>query len=107
MEIRHEGQGKTQRQQDTTLKSSRNSSYHSALSLDLSFPAAKAKRETKCAEEGEHSGTPEPQGPPHILPSADFLTLRTVLAVFGKGCLSSSFTCLFLYTSELYPTVLR
>uniref|UniRef100_A0A8C0R0H9 Solute carrier family 22 member 8 n=1 Tax=Canis lupus dingo TaxID=286419 RepID=A0A8C0R0H9_CANLU len=29
------------------------------------------------------------------------------LAVFGKGCLSSSFSCLFLYTSELYPTVIR
>ncbi|XP_015983417.2 solute carrier family 22 member 8 isoform X1 [Rousettus aegyptiacus] len=42
-----------------------------------------------------------------IFVPSDFLTLRTVLAVFGKGCLSSSFTCLFLYTSELYPTVLR
>ncbi|XP_073903878.1 organic anion transporter 3 isoform X2 [Castor canadensis] len=37
----------------------------------------------------------------------DMQTLRTALAVFGKGCLSSSFTCLFLYTSELYPTVIR
>ncbi|XP_014648423.1 PREDICTED: solute carrier family 22 member 8 isoform X1 [Ceratotherium simum simum] len=37
----------------------------------------------------------------------DLGTLRTVLAVFGKGCLSSSFSCLFLYTSELYPTVIR
>uniref|UniRef100_A0A8C3WYY7 Solute carrier family 22 member 8 n=1 Tax=Catagonus wagneri TaxID=51154 RepID=A0A8C3WYY7_9CETA len=37
----------------------------------------------------------------------DLLTLRTVLAVFGKGCLSGSFSCLFLYTSELYPTVIR
>ncbi|XP_008835703.1 solute carrier family 22 member 8 [Nannospalax galili] len=33
--------------------------------------------------------------------------LKTALAVFGKGCLSGSFSCLFLYTSELYPTVLR
>nr|XP_004656503.2 solute carrier family 22 member 8 isoform X2 [Jaculus jaculus] len=33
--------------------------------------------------------------------------LRTSLAVFGKGCLSGSFSCLFLYTSELFPTVLR
>ncbi|XP_047631416.1 organic anion transporter 3 isoform X2 [Phacochoerus africanus] len=37
----------------------------------------------------------------------DLMTLRTVLAVFGKGCLSGSFSCLFLYTSELYPTVIR
>ncbi|XP_012633634.2 organic anion transporter 3 isoform X1 [Microcebus murinus] len=37
----------------------------------------------------------------------DMQILRTVLAVFGKGCLSSSFSCLFLYTSELYPTVIR
>uniref|UniRef100_A0A2K6GCM7 Solute carrier family 22 member 8 n=1 Tax=Propithecus coquereli TaxID=379532 RepID=A0A2K6GCM7_PROCO len=37
----------------------------------------------------------------------DMQTLRTVIAVFGKGCLSSSFSCLFLYTSELYPTVIR
>ncbi|XP_050613152.1 solute carrier family 22 member 8 isoform X2 [Macaca thibetana thibetana] len=37
----------------------------------------------------------------------DLQTVRTVLAVFGKGCLSSSFSCLFLYTSELYPTVIR
>ncbi|XP_044115442.1 solute carrier family 22 member 8 isoform X3 [Neovison vison] len=38
---------------------------------------------------------------------SDLPTLRTVLAVFGKGCLSSSFSCLFLYTTELYPTVIR
>ncbi|XP_053515151.1 organic anion transporter 3 isoform X4 [Artibeus jamaicensis] len=42
-----------------------------------------------------------------IFVSSDLQTLRTVLAVFGKGCLSSSFSCLFLYTSELYPTVIR
>eukprot|EP00069_Balaena_mysticetus_P010325 bmy_20654T0 len=42
-----------------------------------------------------------------IFVPSDLLTLRTVLAVFGKGCLSSSFSCLFLYTSELYPTVIR
>ncbi|XP_038620211.1 solute carrier family 22 member 8-like isoform X2 [Tachyglossus aculeatus] len=34
-------------------------------------------------------------------------TLRTGLAVFGKGCLSASFSCVFLYTGELYPTVIR
>lgn len=42
-----------------------------------------------------------------IFVPSDFQTPRTVLAVFGKGCLSSSFSCLFLYTSELYPTVIR
>ncbi|KAG8564121.1 hypothetical protein GDO81_016331 [Engystomops pustulosus] len=33
--------------------------------------------------------------------------LRTSLAVFGKGCLAASFSCVFLYTTELYPTVIR
>lgn len=33
--------------------------------------------------------------------------LHTSLAVMGKGFLASSFTCLNLYTSELYPTVIR
>ncbi|XP_005414808.1 PREDICTED: solute carrier family 22 member 8 isoform X2 [Chinchilla lanigera] len=42
-----------------------------------------------------------------ILMPEDMHILRTALAVFGKGCLSSSFSCLFLYTSELYPTVIR
>ncbi|KAM4846111.1 organic anion transporter 3 [Thomomys bottae] len=37
----------------------------------------------------------------------DMQIVRTAVAVFGKGCLSSSFSCLFLYTSELYPTVIR
>uniref|UniRef100_A0A670YZ61 Major facilitator superfamily (MFS) profile domain-containing protein n=1 Tax=Pseudonaja textilis TaxID=8673 RepID=A0A670YZ61_PSETE len=35
------------------------------------------------------------------------LILRTVFAVFGKGCLGASFNCVFLYTGELYPTVIR
>ncbi|NP_001398400.1 organic anion transporter 3 isoform 2 [Mus musculus] len=42
-----------------------------------------------------------------IFVSSEMQLLRTALAVFGKGCLSGSFSCLFLYTSELYPTVLR
>ncbi|KAM9302301.1 solute carrier family 22 member 6-A-like [Gastrophryne carolinensis] len=33
--------------------------------------------------------------------------LRTCLAVFGKGCMSGSFCCIFLFTMELYPTVIR
>nr|XP_033811625.1 solute carrier family 22 member 6-A-like isoform X2 [Geotrypetes seraphini] len=32
--------------------------------------------------------------------------LRTVMAVIGKGCLSASFSCAYLYTGELYPTVI-
>ncbi|XP_036619746.1 solute carrier family 22 member 8-like [Trichosurus vulpecula] len=43
----------------------------------------------------------------NIFVPSDMQIIRTGLAVFGKGCLSSSFNCLFLYTSELYPTVIR
>ncbi|KAM6226141.1 LOW QUALITY PROTEIN: solute carrier family 22 member 6-A-like, partial [Porphyrio hochstetteri] len=35
------------------------------------------------------------------------LRVPTALAVFGKGCLAASFNCVFLYTGELYPTVIR
>ncbi|XP_063172697.1 solute carrier family 22 member 6-A-like [Candoia aspera] len=34
-------------------------------------------------------------------------TLRTTLAVIGKGCLSAAFNCVFLFTTELYPTPVR
>ncbi|XP_053890102.1 solute carrier family 22 member 6-A-like [Malaclemys terrapin pileata] len=37
----------------------------------------------------------------------DMKILRTILAVVGKGCLAASFNCVVLYTSELYPTVIR
>ncbi|XP_044537367.1 solute carrier family 22 member 6-like [Gracilinanus agilis] len=37
----------------------------------------------------------------------DWGITRTSLAVLGKGCLASSFNCAFLYTGELYPTVIR
>lgn len=47
-------------------------------------------------------GTPEPQDSRCFLSSADLMTLRTVLAVFGKGCLSGSFSCLFLFTEAGY-----
>ncbi|XP_074129107.1 organic anion transporter 3-like [Sminthopsis crassicaudata] len=43
----------------------------------------------------------------NIFVPSDMSIMRTSLAVFGKGCLSSSYNCLFLYTSELYPTVIR
>lgn len=33
--------------------------------------------------------------------------LRTMLAVLGKGFTSASFTCVYLFTGELYPTVIR
>lgn len=37
----------------------------------------------------------------------DQTIIRTSLAVLGKGCLASSFNCIFLYTGELYPTIIR
>ncbi|NWI85777.1 S226B protein, partial [Pitta sordida] len=43
----------------------------------------------------------------NVLVPQDLRTLRTALAVFGKGCLAASFNCVFLYTGELYPTVIR
>uniref|UniRef100_A0A8C9VUK8 Solute carrier family 22 member 6-A-like n=1 Tax=Scleropages formosus TaxID=113540 RepID=A0A8C9VUK8_SCLFO len=41
-----------------------------------------------------------------VLPSAELQTVRTALAVLGKGFTSASFTCVYLYTGELYPTVI-
>ncbi|XP_066426761.1 solute carrier family 22 member 6 [Molothrus aeneus] len=43
----------------------------------------------------------------NVLVPRELRTLRTALAVFGKGCLAASFNCVFLYTGELYPTVIR
>ncbi|KAM4619829.1 solute carrier family 22 member 6 [Polymixia lowei] len=34
-------------------------------------------------------------------------TVRTCLAVIGKGCLAASFNCCYLYSGELYPTIIR
>ncbi|XP_032849934.2 solute carrier family 22 member 7 [Tyto alba] len=36
-----------------------------------------------------------------------FTALRSVVAIVGKGFSEAAFTTIFLYTSELYPTVLR
>ncbi|XP_076848225.1 solute carrier family 22 member 7-like [Brachyhypopomus gauderio] len=41
-----------------------------------------------------------------ILPK-DYWTFRTVIAVLGKGLSEASFTSVFLYTTELYPTAVR
>ncbi|XP_061405856.1 solute carrier family 22 member 6 [Lethenteron reissneri] len=38
---------------------------------------------------------------------AESITARTCLAVLGKGALSCSFNCAYLYTGEIFPTVIR
>uniref|UniRef100_A0A3B4G4Z8 Solute carrier family 22 member 6 n=1 Tax=Pundamilia nyererei TaxID=303518 RepID=A0A3B4G4Z8_9CICH len=43
----------------------------------------------------------------NLLVPYDQQTLRTSLAVVGKGCLAASFVCCYLYTGELYPTIIR
>ncbi|KAM8939227.1 solute carrier family 22 member 6-B-like [Pelodytes ibericus] len=43
----------------------------------------------------------------NIFVPQEYQAVRTSMAVFGKGCLAASFNCLFLYTGELYPTVIR
>ncbi|XP_043931329.1 solute carrier family 22 member 6-A-like [Protopterus annectens] len=37
----------------------------------------------------------------------DMTVLRTAFAVLGKGGLAGTFTCVYLFTIELYPTVVR
>ncbi|XP_036816156.1 solute carrier family 22 member 7-like isoform X3 [Oncorhynchus mykiss] len=37
----------------------------------------------------------------------DMFVLRTVVAMLGKGCSAASFTTVVLYSSELFPTVVR
>lgn len=52
--------------------------------------------------------SPHPLSKPRCPPlPAELQTVRTALAVIGKGCLSASFNCVFLYTTELYPTPIR
>uniref|UniRef100_A0A671TU80 Solute carrier family 22 member 6 n=1 Tax=Sparus aurata TaxID=8175 RepID=A0A671TU80_SPAAU len=43
----------------------------------------------------------------NILVPSNMQTLRTTLACLGKGFTSSSFTVVYLYTGELYPTIIR
>ncbi|XP_053304650.1 solute carrier family 22 member 6-A-like [Spea bombifrons] len=43
----------------------------------------------------------------NIFVPTELQVLRTSLAVFGKGCFAASFSCAFLFTTELYPTVIR
>lgn len=43
----------------------------------------------------------------NLLVPHDQQILRTSMAVVGKGCLAASFTSCYLYTGELYPTIIR
>ncbi|CAL8365010.1 unnamed protein product [Lota lota] len=43
----------------------------------------------------------------NLLVPYDKQMVRTCLAVLGKGCLAASFSCCYLYSGELYPTILR
>ncbi|XP_035521887.1 solute carrier family 22 member 6 [Morone saxatilis] len=43
----------------------------------------------------------------NLLIPTDKQTVRTCMAVLGKGCLAASFNCCYLYSGELYPTIIR
>lgn len=43
----------------------------------------------------------------NLLVPHDKHIIRTTLAVIGKGFLAASFSCCYLYTGELYPTIIR
>ncbi|GCB82626.1 hypothetical protein scyTo_0022039, partial [Scyliorhinus torazame] len=43
----------------------------------------------------------------NIFVPKDLQALRTAFAAVGKGCLACAFSCCYLYSGELYPTVVR
>ncbi|XP_064207837.1 solute carrier family 22 member 6 [Anguilla rostrata] len=43
----------------------------------------------------------------NLLVPYDMQVVRTTLAVLGKGCLAASFSCCYLYSGELFPTIIR
>ncbi|KAK5887416.1 hypothetical protein CesoFtcFv8_016020 [Champsocephalus esox] len=43
----------------------------------------------------------------NLLIPYDKQTARTCMAVLGKGCLAASFHCCYLYSGELFPTIIR
>lgn len=44
---------------------------------------------------------------PPLSPPAEMRPLRSALALLGLGWIGVSFTCVSIYTGELFPTVLR
>lgn len=52
-------------------------------------------------------GRLQPHIPTHFTFLVDMQTVRTALACLGKGLTSASFTVVYLYSGELYPTVIR
>ncbi|KAJ4929979.1 hypothetical protein JOQ06_001420 [Pogonophryne albipinna] len=43
----------------------------------------------------------------NLLIPYDKQTARTCMAVLGKGCIAASFNCCYLYSGELFPTIIR
>ncbi|KAJ8266127.1 hypothetical protein GJAV_G00126240 [Gymnothorax javanicus] len=43
----------------------------------------------------------------HFIVPHDMPVLQTSIAVVGKGCLAASFNCCYLYSGELFPTIIR